>query len=242
MPDAIAETVSEPVITPTGGEAAAQDLSPAAEDPIQIGDRTFATQAEALAFARESLRESEHQRAIVEAYNTGLTERGVQSVQPAAPAAPADDPKWEERFYSNPKATLKEFADTIRKEVRTEVLSTVNTQSEEQKLWSEFFTRHPDLEGFQEDATTILNRYDKEVRALVSTKGKEQGMDFLAQKTRAKFEEYNERRKPTRALPNGGAGTVPSTQTNVTNKNAPKEEKPLSFVEQIRQNRAKRMR
>jgi hypothetical protein len=219
-----------------GAEGAASD--PAPEEPaeeIQIGDKSFATQAEALAYAQSALRESEHQRSVVEAYNAGLVERG--GAQAPAPAAQPQAENWEEKFYANPKATLAE----LKEEIRREVLGTVAGQTEDQKMWAEFNRLHPDLDGFQEDVSAVLNRYDKEIRAIASTKGKEQAMSFLAQKTRAKFEDYAERRKPKRELPNGAGGKLPSSQTNVTKISKDNSEKPLSFIDQVRQNKSKRV-
>ncbi len=227
MPEVIESPAEE-----TAPEAAAEVTVPA-EEQIQIGEKTFATQAEALAYAQSALRDAEHQRAVVEAYNTGLTERGA--AQPVVTQATPDN--WEERFYANPRGTLQE----LREEIKKEVLGNVSAQTEDQKMWAEFNRLHPDLDGFQEDVSAVLTRYDKEIRALASTKGKESAMNFLAQKTRAKFEEYAERKKPKRELANGSGSGIPAGQTNVTKNSNNKEEKPLSFVEQVRQNKLKRM-
>lgn len=234
MPNQVTNEEAAEVLADAAVETA--EAPAPAEEPIQIGEKTFATQAEALAYARSAITQKEQELALVEAYNAGLVEGGGASA-PAVPAAAPEPDNWEERFYANPKSTLQE----LREEIKREVLGSVRGQSEEEKLWSEFERRHPDLEGFREDAQTILTKYDKEVRALASTKGKDQAMDFLAQKTRAKFEEYAERRKPKRELPNTGGAMLPTTQTNVTKISKEKEEKPLSFVDQVRQNRLKRM-
>ncbi len=234
MPEAVEEQIEAEVVLPAPEGQAAEPTEP--QEEIQIGERTFKTQAEAVAYAQSALRQKEQELAVVEAYNAGLVERGGAAPQAQPAAAPPPD-NWEERFYANPRGTLQE----LREEIKKEVLGSVAGQTEDDKMWAEFNRRHPDLDGFKEDVSSVLTRYDREIRALASTKGKEQAMDFLAQKTRAKFEDYNERKKPSRTLPNGSGGSPPSTQTNVTNKSNKKEETPLSFIDQIRQNKAKRM-
>ncbi len=222
----------------------AEEPAAAPEEQIEIGERTFSTQAEALTYARAELQRKEAEAAIAEAYRAGITDHAAAT----APAAPQEDEAQkamralgitEEEFYSDvPKALLK-LSQKIREDVSREVLGTVSTQTEDQKLWSEFNQKNPDLVGFEEDVKVTLAKFDKEIKGIATTKGKEKAMEFLAQKTRSKFQEYIDRAKPRRDLSNAPTNGAPASQSNVTSKIVV--EQPLSFTEQIRQNRAKRM-
>jgi len=212
-------------------EAVPEETPAEVPEEIEIGERTFKTQAEALAFARAELQRKEQESAVAEAYRAGIADL---SAHQAPAAAPAED-NWEEKFYANPKGTLEE----LREQIKQEVLGQVTTQTEDQKLWSEFQTKHPDLVGFEDDVKVTLAKFDKEIKGIAATKGKEKAMEFLAQKTRVKFQEYIDRAKPQHALSNTRTAGASTSQTSVTPKIVV--EKVLSFAEQVKQNRAKRM-
>jgi hypothetical protein len=237
MPEAQPEEVLPPGSAPVTAEA----VAPPAEEEIRIGDQTFKTQSEAFAYAQTQLAAKQHELDLAEAYRAGIADvsQANSAASPPSATPEPDDNQWETDFYANPKATLQKLRSEIEQEVRASVLGTVTQQTADQKLWAEFIARHPDLEGFDEDARTTLAKIENEVRALARTKGKDAALDFLAQKTRAKFQEYAARSAPTRKLPNGGGGPSPGTQTNVTP--APAERKNLSMVDQIRSLRKSRM-
>lgn len=241
----VAEVLADEIVN-TAPDAPAAEAE-VAEEEIEIDGQTFKSEAEALAFAKSQLQKKDHDLAVVEAYNAGLSERAP--AQQAAPTAAESEAEkamrllgiTEEEFYSDVPKALMKLSQKIRDEVKTEVMSAVNTESAEEKLWKEFHTKFPDLEDFQEDSKSALIRYDADIKALARTKGKGAAMDFLAQKTRAKFQAYAEKMKPKRELANGGNNPPPSTQTNVTKQNDAGAKKPLSFADEVRQNKMKRM-
>lgn len=199
-----------------------------AEDEIRIGDRTFKTQTEAFAYAQEELQRKNHEIELAEAYRAGISDVTAQGI-PAAAAAPVADPaEWETRFYADPKGTLQE----LREQIKQEVLGTVNAKSAEQEIWSEFHKAHPDLEGFDEITRMQIAKHESEIKVLTRTKGKAAAFSFLAQKTRAMFQDYSDRAKPRTSLQNGPAQGAPRGQTNVTPE--PQKKKPVDFLQQIR--------
>lgn len=233
MPESMENTSAEPVTELPQQELPQGEQAAPAADAIRIGDKTFATQAEAFAYAQAELARQNNELAIAEAYRAGIADASMPMHNaPQAPAQPQDDPEWETKFYADPKRTLHEFATKIREEVKKEVTGEVEMRTEEQKLWAQFYQRHPDLEGFQEDAQAMLTKHDAELKALVRTKGQTAAFDYLAQKTRAKFQEYIERAKPRRTLPNTSAAPSPGTQTSVTPAAKPKPK--VDFISQIR--------
>lgn len=219
------------------------------EDPgIQIGDQTFKTEAAALAFAREQLRDSEVERARADAYRQGIIEaqRNV-TFQPNVTQAPAkpDKTALEQEFYSDPIAAMERVRAQAIAEAEQKILGRVGQQNEEQRLWSKFSDANPDLADFKKDVELIGDEYKEIIVTLHKTKGEDEAMKFIAQKTRAKFQQYADKAKPSRELPKAG-GASPSGSGaggKVTpardGKNPPK---PTSFIEQIQENKRRRAR
>lgn len=222
---------------------AAAETAPATQaeetEEIKIGERVFKNTDEAFAYAQSELERKNRELDLAEAYRAGIADAGAVPV-PAAPAAEAPaDTGWEERFYANPKETLKQYAEEIRESTKRELRGELSQQTQEQKLWSEFYTKHPDLSDFDDDAKATLDKHQDEIRVLARTKGQEAAMAFLAQKTRAKFQQYIERSKPRTDLPNTKSAGAPAGQTNVTPEK--KTEEPLDFIAQVRKMRESRM-
>ncbi len=219
-------------IEPTPEPAEGGAPEPQAEEEIRIGDRSFKTQAEAFAYAQEELSRKDMEIQIAEAYRTGIADASQANAPIAAAPEPEDPAAWEQKFYADPKGTLSELRASIEADLEKKILGRVAGQTEEQKIWAEFYAKHPDLEGFDDDVLAVSQKHAEEIRALAKTKGRPAAIDYLAQKTKAKFQAYNEKQKPRSALPNAPAASTPRGQTNVTPQQG--ERKILSFVEQAR--------
>lgn len=228
-------------------EAAAQTESPddtqdeeEREAKIKIGDKEFNTQEEAFAYA-QSL---DHKTALLEAQSNAYRQAVLDATaaQGAAQKVTQNPPEPEEdfdaKFYENPKEYLKTYGEKIIAQTEAKILSQVNAKTEEEKLWGEFFSGHPDLRNFKEDCETVLAKHNEDIRALYQTKGQKAAMDYLAQKTRAKFQDYIEASKPQRELPRTSAGVSLGSANSVT-RNV-KETQPVDFITEIRQARGKR--
>lgn len=241
------EAQTAPETLPQGAAPVSDSSGSAAEpadspDDIKIGDKVFKSQGEAFAYAQQELGKKEREIEIADAYRAGVADAAGQPqyAQPLLqqPQTPPDDPEWEQKFYSDPKKTLKEYGERIREEVKQEMRHEYRTVTEEDRLWSQFYGRHPDLVGFEEDARLTVDKFKDDLAAITRAKGKEAGFDFLAQKTRAKFQAYAAAQKPQRELSNGKAGPSPGTQTSVTLQQ--KKEAPLDFISQVRNLRKSR--
>lgn len=241
MPD-VTETTelpagNAPIEPPAAPEPELQ--ATAAEGEIRIGDKTFKTQDEAFAFATEELQRKNHEIELADAYRAGVSDRS-SSDAPAAPLVPESEADQairilgisETEFYENIPGALLKLAAKIREDVTQEVRARGAAETAEQAAWREFYTRHPDLEGFDEDVRSALVKHEAEVKATVRTKGKDAGYALLAQKTKKKFQDYADKLKPKTALPNGSTATPPKGQTNVTQTTQPT--KILSMAEQVR--------
>lgn len=234
------EEIVPPVPALAGGDPEVVEPTPE-EGSIEIAGKKFRTQKEAFDWAQENIKSLEQEKLLGDAYRQGISDASVAG-NPVAPvtqiAPPEDDKDWEAKFYSNPKKTLAEFAADIEARTAERINSQLGAKSADEKLWSEFFNLHPDLDGFRTDVQLILDSNKDTVQALAKTKGQKEAMAFLAQKTRAKFEDYMERRKPTRQLQNGAGGGSPSGEAAVTA--GKKASEPVDFATQIRNLRKSR--
>lgn len=219
-----------------------QDTPPAGK--YRIGDKTFATQDEALEYARSQVSTLETEQQIADAYRQGMREALAQvptqsdSVTPRP--IPADDLDTEE-LYTNPKSFLDKYAHKIKSETRAEFEHRESVKTESDRIWREFTERHPGLAEFRGEVEEFVGKNVTEVRAIIGTKGRPASYDWIATKLKSRFEQQYNAIKPKRELPNGGAGTSPSTRASgVTPKTEPK--KLLSFSDQLRSIRSNKRR
>lgn len=199
------------------------------ESAIEIDGKTFTNEREALTYARGQTEALRKERELAEAYKAGMQDAvSVRDGTGITSETPAEPDNWEENFYANPKEAFQKERERIKAEVRAEL----SQQTAEEQHWATFTARHPDLDHVKDDVYATLTRERDTVTAIAATKGPEAAMDYLAQRTRTKFEEYMEKKKPTKQLSNGKAGPTPGGQTNVTPK--PQTKKPLSMFDQMR--------
>lgn len=204
-----------------------------------INGQSFKTQAEAFKYAESLALEKVRVEAEANAYRQGVQEAAALRGEPQnVTQAPQEaDKDFDEKYYADPKKYLQEFAEQIKAQTEEKILGQLNQKSEDEKLWSEFFRTHPDLENFREDCEVVLNRHVQDIRAISQTKGRKSAMDFLAQKTRAKFQAYLDAAKPRRELQSASVGATPGQTMNVTRKTSEPQE--LDFASQIRSLRNK---
>lgn len=185
-PAAELPTGSDPVVPP-----------PPAPEVIKIGDKEFTTQEEAIKYA-ESL---EYEKLVNDAYNQGVRD-SFQVKTPAAEAPPEDD-KFEERFYTDPKGTLKE----LKEAAKHEAIESMKKEQKKEAIWNQFLTENPDID--RRDAERILNEPENwETIGRMADIPK--AMKLLAQKTRTYYDSIVERRRPRTELSNKNSPVVSS--------------------------------
>lgn len=215
------------------GEEEAADPAEA----IQIGDRTFASQEEAFAYAQDLHSKGETEKLLHDAYRQGIQDAKLAD-NPAPgvtqEAAPEEEEDFEQKFFENPKEYLKSMAEKIRQETKQELRNETAQEEADRALWNEFYSKHPDLAGFDEDCQAVLARESAMIETLVKTQGKEKAMDYLARKTRAKFQTWAERQRPQKELNSAGGGPSPSGGERVTQGSQEKSEGPVDFVSQMK--------
>lgn len=201
------------------GEAAAPVEE---EESIRIGERVFKTQSEAIKYAEEL----ERGNLVAEAYNQGIRETLAATQKPDAP--PPEEENFEERFYSNPKEVLKE----VQAKARDEALAMVKAEQRKESLWSEFFTKHPDLAGSRRICEQVLQENWDILGNMVDIP---KAMGILATKTRSIFQDYIDRTKPrTEMSAKGGQAVSPSGGAPSSVTQAKKVDPPLDFISEMK--------
>lgn len=231
---------TDEVTTEIEDEGEGEGASAAVGEPAKykIGNKEFATQAEAYAYA-QSLEQQGNQddayRQIVESVLQQPPQTG-QSVTPsqAKPKLEIDEAK----LWENPSQFLSEFAE----KVQAQTIQTMGSQLAQQQaardtgeqVWREFSSRHPDLADFRTEVEGFTGQNMSKVKAIIKRDGQAAGYDYIAMCMRDQFKRYADVGKPRRELQNGGTNMTPSSGSapNVTPKGQQK--KPLTFAEQIR--------
>ena len=204
----------------------------------RIGDKVFATQEEALAYAQTQVEVNPDLDKVNDAYRRGIMDAASLSPQPQNITPEIPESNINEEYYTNPQAYHEKLRHSIKQETLDEIRQQETLKEQSNQIWREFSERHPDLADFRNEVEQFVGQNTGTVRSIIQSKGRATSYDWVALKLRAQFENYANALKPKRVLPNGGTVTTPSSKaTNVTPK--PANKKPLSFVEQIRSIRAK---
>lgn len=192
------------------------------EEPIRIAGKTFKTQREAIEYAEKL----EQEKLIAEAHSLGVRE-ALAAQQTQIPPVKEEEEDFETKFYSNPKETLKE----IQARARDEAVAVIRQETARERAWSDFLSEYPDIR--RQDAEQILAAHTETIGKLPW----EQGRKALASAVYKEYDEIANLRRPKTELTQKKLAVSPSggSQKGVTPKN--NAEKPLSFIEQVRQNR-----
>lgn len=204
---------------------------------IQLDGRTFATQEEAFQYLQ-----TKNEEELAKAYHLGQQEasklpQGHSQQEQETPTETEDDFD-EEEFYTNPKEALKKYGEKIYNKAVTDVQKNLTQKEIEAQTWNKFTELHPDLADFQEDVDSVASKHAKEIQILLQTKDEKAAMDFVARKTRAKFQAWAEKLHPTTEMPRTNARTSSGTPQSVTP--TKKESGPVDFTAQMRQHQKQR--
>jgi hypothetical protein len=210
------EVAEESEVEATAGEDTTGD------DLIRIGDKEFKTQKEAIAYAQSLEEKNLHS----ELYNQGVRDALSAQGQQNAPAQAEPEDNFEERFYSDPKGTLK----AVEAKATQDALTIIRTEVARERQWDVFLTKYPDVR--RKDAERVLNENWDTLGKMTDV---EKAMGVLANKVRSDYEEIVNLTKPRTELPNKRGQVVsPSGGSARGVTQAKKDDKPLDFVSQMR--------
>lgn len=223
----VEEEVAEEASGNDESEASAPPVAAAGKGngkKVRIGEREFDSDEEAFKYAEELERKAES----AELYNQGVRDALAANAGPAQEEAePEDD--FDARFYSNPKEAL----GRVKGEAVQEALKIIKAEQTRENLWAQFLEENPDIR--RKDAERILAENAQTIGKMTDTVS---AMKALARKTREEYAEIRDLGKPRTELKNSKTQAVsPSggASKGVTPKKS--ETKPLSFIEEVRQNR-----
>lgn len=221
------ESVEPQAASAENGDRSAEETpAPKVEEPeelIRIGDQTFKTQAEAIAYAERL----EHEKMLVESYNQGIRET-LQATQRPTEVAPPPEDNFDEQFYTNPKEALMK----MKEQAKAEAIAIVDAREREVAAWNKFASLNPDL---ADSRTEVMRILQENWDVLGKMKDETKAMGILATKTRSYFQSIADRLKPRVELPNRPAQVVSpggSSRPSVTP--TKKDAAPLTMAEQLK--------
>jgi hypothetical protein len=212
--------VAEEVTEESEAQAASAE-GEAGDDLIRIGDKEFKTQAEAIKYAQQL--EEENLRSNL--YNQGVRDALASGQQAQAPQAEPED-NFEERFYSDPKGTLRD----VQAKATQDAIAVMKAEVAREKQWDVFLNKYPDVR--RKDAERVLGENWETIGKMTDV---DKAMGVLANKVRSDYEEIVNLAKPRTELANKRGQVVsPSGGAARGVTQSKKDDKPLDFVSQMR--------
>jgi hypothetical protein len=207
----------------TAGEDAETHEIAEEEGDIQIGDRKFRTQREALTYAQELERE----RMTADAFRQGVeaAQRESKGNQFVAPEETDEIPA---EYYANPAKYLREREAKIIEKAAQVFEAKRDAQTRHDKTWSDFFNDYPDLHSakrivdmvFREKFETLKHVETKKALRIIAEEARKEVNTILEDKM-----PKQELRRTKQATSQGSGRTVTTEKT---------EDKPLNFIGQTK--------
>jgi hypothetical protein len=238
----VEEIVAAPEARSAEGQIATEETAvpPTPPPKYRIGDKTFATQEEALSFAQSHVTTLETETQVANAYRQGIRD-GMQPTAPTTPNVTPPEPTLNtEELYTNPQEFLKKYGQQITEKTLATVQQQLTVKQQSDQIWGEFCNRHPEMADFRAEVEGFVDRNVNDVRAVIATKGRDASYDWITTKLKAQFERYTGAVKPGRPLPNTRQGASPNSRAGGQTVTPPEQQKkPSTFAEQLRSMRRK---
>lgn len=207
---------------------------------FEVDGQTFKTQAEAFEFARQQITQRDIELASAQSYGQAYRDASQRMQTPVQHQAPVVDREQQvAAFYEDPIAVLEkvrqETAETVKREMRQEI----GASEADRQVWNAFTAAHPDLADFRLDVEAVVTQNAEVIKTLRATKGEKATYDFVARKTREKFDAYLAARIPKKELARTNPNVTPGTQNSVTQ--TTKKDEKVDFSVQLRQYRNSRL-
>ena len=230
-------TFGEAEITEENLEAAPEKKpASAAEEVIRIGDKTFTSQKDAWDYAQEL----DRQNLANDAFRQGIEAANLtqNSNTQNAPAAPPQELKIPDEYYTNPAKYFKDREIEMAFKVSQAIDSRVALAESHKKTMDDFWTEYPDLAQNQTRRGLALRHINENMKTLGNVETKK-ALKIIAEKARAELKELGVTTLPQKTLPsNPKPAASPGSGTNPPR---PKQDdKPLNFVQQMKNIRTKR--
>jgi hypothetical protein len=207
------------------------------EAKIKIGTREFDNQEDAWAYAQEL----EQEKIANDAFRHGIetASRAQKGNNPGEPQPEEDeDPNFETEFYTDPKGTLKKYAQRITEQVTRQVRQEAETKQKNEQTWTKFKSTYPDLAGPDEFADVQSFIFSPQNWNNLKHLDTEKALKIAADAVREKYSRILKSRMPGKELKTVKTPASPGNGINVTPQK--REEPALNFVTQAKQWKAKR--
>jgi hypothetical protein len=207
--------------------AAEEDAAVAAklEEPeeIQIGDKTFNNQKDAIAYAKKL----DGERLANDAYRQGIQDTiGTEKVTPVA--SEPNKEEVENLFYDNPTEYIAKITNKARSEAKEEILAEIRQERATSDLWTTFYNKNPNLKSKDKLVKTILA---ENMAMLGNMTDHDKAMTILAGKVKSQLKEWADEDMPKQELANVHITSGGGSQSEVTSRPVKKEN--LDFVSQM---------
>lgn len=224
VPTEIPLVVSTPQVV-----VAPDDNTPAAET-IQIGDKTFTSNDDAIAYAKQLQSTVATNDAYQQGINDAMANQSqVQTVtnEPVVEAPLFDDAE----FYENPQKVIKDVMQKATATAETNIRAENAQKEKAGQMWTDFYIKYPRL---QKSSKLVKQVLDENWAVLGSMPDGQKAMDILAQKATDQINTMISDFMPGQELPITKQATSPGGQVNVT---PPVVDEPvLDFMAQAKQN------
>lgn len=225
---------SDPTVTTPTEEPLVVSAQPAAADTqaveeIQIGDKTFTSSADAVAYAKQL----QGQVATHDAYQQGINDAMMN--QPQAQSVTnqpvVETPLFDTaEFYDDPQAVIKRVAEQATAKAESNIDAKLEQRRKADGMWTEFYNKYPKLQKSDKLVKQVLN---DNWAVLGNMPDAAKAMDILAQRATDQINVMLSDFMPSQELPLTKQATSPGSQTNVT---PPAVEEPvLDFTAQANQ-------
>ena len=150
-------------------------------------------------------------------------------VEPPKEGVSPGDILWEDPNRAFDMAVKKAVSESVRV-----INADLQKDKNKQNFWGDFYSRNPDLKGFEDDVNMTLSKFGGELGPMEPNNG----MKVLADRTRAKLRQVVDKLSKGTQLPSGGGVTVPTSGPSAPQREP--EPQVVGFVDQINNLRRKK--
>lgn len=221
---------------PVGGQIQAAPVpveTPVAPAAVRIGDKTFASVQEAIAFAEKNLAKSEGMQEVLAKMN--------QPAVTAEPPKPGFEKELATRFFTEPEKAIIELYEKAKLDAKKEVFDEYNDLQTKQKaeaerqanwnkVWDNFYGDNKDLAVTKDAVNFVTEKHWAAIKDMPT----EQSFKIIAAETRKMLGIAKQNSLPQTALQSGPAIMPGATGTPFAAPSAATQQTPVDFVSQLK--------
>lgn len=181
--------------------------APAPEATIRIGDKEFASQAEAIEYAKQLQVERDKDQAFLEGYKQG---QPIQETE--QPKGPDFFEQVGEEIWENPAEALKKVHEKAKQEALVNYEATQKAAKEQEAAWAKLWQADP---MFASNKALITDYLVPQHLGEIGNMAFDKAFPVLVEKLRGDLNHIQKSLRTQTELPNGSAITTPATGNTV---------------------------